>query len=119
MRDEADRDAVCDAYELLLSRALGRYAADAELRAIARESGVRGGVVGGGWDGAAVAAALERCADIALERPLRLDCGCEPLRCHAQSLAQRIQRALVSEWDWSPTPGSPDGSEGEGDPWDL
>ena len=52
MRGESNREAVCAAYECLLIRALGRYAPDAELRDIARDFGVRGGVVGGGcWVG--------------------------------------------------------------------
>ena len=119
MRGESNREAVCAAYECLLIRALGRYAPDAELRDITRNFGVRGGVVGGGWDGATVAASLEARADIALERPLRLDCACEPRACHARSLARRVRGALASAWDWSPAPSESGERAGRPHEWDL
>ena len=89
---ERDREAVCDAYELLLGVTLmeadALRARDWDAARIGRACGFEGEVRSWDWDGARSAMADLR--DVARGGPLRLDCHCAPRRCHAESVRARL-----------------------------
>ena len=85
VRREEEREAACDAYEELL---LGPVVAAGDPERV-REIGAMSGFFGETkrWDGDAARKELGRLAGIAASQPLRLDCHCNPRRCHAYTVA--------------------------------
>ena len=93
---EADRDAACAAYDLLLAEALelesAREVMGWSAAAIGAVRGFTGEVMG--WDRAAAADEMWRLRLIAGRGALRLDCHCCPRRCHGESVRARLVAAL-------------------------
>ena len=87
MRDEHDWEGACDAYEAIL--AAGAAAEGRGAERIARSVGFQGKV--GRWDARGAARELARLREIAQRGPLRLDCHCEPRRCHAEAVAAALR----------------------------
>jgi len=86
MRDEADRDDVCDAYRQLLGESLRGDVGDQRVREIGIEHGFRGHVVS--WNAREAAAEVGRLRRICACHDVRLDCHCAPMRCHAEEIAR-------------------------------
>ena len=93
---EADRDAACAAYDLLLAEALelesAREVMGWSAAAIGAVRGFTGEVMG--WDRAAAADEMRRLRLIAGCGALRLDCHFCPRRCHGESVRARLVAAL-------------------------
>ena len=87
---ERDREAVCAAFEVLLSEL---HANHQRVEEIGRGKGVIGNI--GKWNGVDAQRMLTRLRVIALQQPLRLDCHCAPLRCHAESIMRMLAFKLL------------------------
>ena len=87
--DEEQRDPVCDAFERLLLQldidVNGHIPSQAEVTRIGRDEGVTGRIHV--WDGRGLRHRIRDLQAAARSEPIRLDCHCAPLRCHADSLA--------------------------------
>ena len=89
---EEDREAACEAYDLLLAEALelpsARWVMGWSAAAIGAARGFTGEV--GGWDREAAADEMWRLRLLSRRGGLRLDCHCCPRRCHAESVRARL-----------------------------
>ena len=94
MGREEDRDAACDAYEALLDtlveggpRALAGFS-QGRVRRIGTDAGFTGEVRE--WDWMRARDELDRLARLVRRGPVRLDCHCRPLRCHACAIGRLL-----------------------------
>ena len=85
LRDEADRDDVCDAYRQLLTETMRGDVSEERVREIGAAHGYLGEVRR--WDAQAAADEVRRFRRIRASHALRLDCHCAPARCHAEEIA--------------------------------
>ena len=89
---EEDREAACEAYDLLLAEALELPSARGVMGWSAAAIGAARGFTGvvGGWDREAAADEMWRLRLLSRRGGLRLDCHCCPRRCHAESVRARL-----------------------------
>ena len=85
-----EREAVCDAYDDLLSLTLhpGRALSAEEVRYIGVRNGFGGTVAG--WNCVSVRREMDRLRLLSDRCSVQLECHCHPLRCHAESIAVRL-----------------------------
>ena len=84
MRDEADRDDVCDAYRQLLGESLAGHVSMRRVSEIGACHGFLGAVRP--WDSRGACEEMERLRRIREVHDMRLDCHCAPARCHAEEI---------------------------------